>query len=45
MNTNIQNCQGNFGQRQGTGRGNGRGMMGSGQGRGCLAAPNSDTVK
>ena len=45
MKTNIQSCEGNFGQRQGQGRGNGRGMMGGGQGRGCLAAPNNGTVK
>ena len=29
LNTNIQNCTGNFGQRQG--KGQGRGMMGNGQ--------------
>lgn len=38
LNTNIQNCAGNFGQRQGLGQGKGRGqgcgMMGNGQGRG-----------
>lgn len=32
LNTNIQNCTGNFGQRQGQGRG----MMGNGQGGGCF---------
>lgn len=39
LNTNIQNCTGNFGQRQGIGRGQGRGMIGNGQGRGCLVTP------
>jgi hypothetical protein len=45
LNTNMENCTGNFGQKQGygqgQGRGQGRGMMGNGQGRGCLAAPNN----
>ncbi len=40
LNTNMQNCTGNFDQRQGLGqgqgRGQGRGMMGNGQGRGCV---------
>jgi ribosomal protein S20 len=40
LNTNIQNCTGNFGQRQGLGRGQVRGMMGNGQGRGCFVTPN-----
>jgi len=39
LNTNIQNCTGNFGQRQGLGRGQGRGMTGNGQGSGCLVTP------
>lgn len=39
LNTNMENCTGNFGQRQGQGRGQGRGMMGNGQGRGCLVTP------
>ncbi|MCM0650689.1 YckD family protein [Clostridium swellfunianum] len=41
LNENIENCTGNFGQRQG--RGQGRGMMGNGQGRGYYAAPNMGT--
>lgn len=47
LNTNMQNCTGNFGQRQGLGqgKGQGRGMMGNGQGRGCMAAPNNGTSK
>jgi hypothetical protein len=32
LNTNMQNCTGNFGQRQGQGRG----MMGNGQGGACF---------
>lgn len=38
LSTNMQNCTGNFGQRQGLGRGQGRGMMGNEQGRGCFPA-------
>lgn len=49
LNTNIQNCTGNFGERQGLGqgkgRGQGRGMMGNGQGRFNQTAPNSETTK
>lgn len=41
INKNIQNCTGNFGQRQGFGRGLGRGhgMIGNGLGRGCFTMP------
>jgi hypothetical protein len=35
---NIENCTGNFGQRQGLGQG--RGMMRNGQGRGCSFTSN-----
>ena len=49
LNTNMENCTGNFGQRQGLGqdqgRGQGRGMMGNGQGRGCLVTPNNGAAK
>jgi len=38
LNTNIQNCTGNFGQ--GLGRGQGREMMGNAQGRGCFVTAN-----
>jgi hypothetical protein len=34
LSTNMENCTGNFGERQG--RGQGPGMMGNGQGRGCF---------
>lgn len=39
LNTNIENCTGNFGKKQGLGKGQGRGMKGNGQGRGCLVTP------
>ncbi|MPN50750.1 hypothetical protein SDC9_198383 [bioreactor metagenome] len=49
LNTNIQNCTGNFGERQGVGqgkgRGQGRGMMGNGQSRGCITVPSNEVVK
>ena len=41
LNTNIQSCTGDFGQN----RGQGRGMTGNGQGRGCQAALNNGTAK
>jgi hypothetical protein len=36
LNTNMENCTGNFGQGRGQGRGQGPGIMGNGQGRGCF---------
>ena len=43
LNTNMQNCTGNFDQKQGQGQKQGKGQscgkMGNGQGNGCLLAP------
>jgi len=48
LNTNIQNCSGNFGEKQGLGQGQGRGqghrMMGNGQGRGCITVPSNEVA-
>lgn len=43
LNTNMENCTGNFGQGRGLGqgRGQGRSLMGNGQGRCNIAVPNN----